>query len=341
MRRLIFTIFFAFAVALYAQKDKSQAVLNDNLNCLLFEDCKNASSDLQEAHKRKAFCKENTVRLNMLILDDYFVVSQQENGKLYPDTIVTKIYSADAIRELPQWVRVYGVKQASPDSILSILKGMYQQNKGKSDREELLISYPLQDKSIYEYKNFISAIKKIGYTKIRLVGFNNEFDAEVYKKLQLQKYSEKQIESWESSRNECNKDWLRIVENKLMYGKRLNYQTISDPIIEPGHRSFAGVKDILVKQQRKLVAIQKKFKNKLSQLKDVKTPEHPDADAQIKVTLKFIIAPEGNISKMEIISSNSQNEEFDQCVFDEVSKWIFEKAEHPTTLTVPFKFDKD
>ena len=73
----------------------------------------------------------------------------------------------------------------------------------------------------------------------------------------------------------------------------------------------------------------------------MKTPEHPDADAQIKVTLKFIIAPEGNISKMEIISSNSQNEEFDQRVFDEVSKWIFEKAEHPTTLTVPFKFDKD
>lgn len=142
MRRLIFTIFFALAATLYAQKDQSQAVLDDNLNCLLFENCKNASSDLQEAHKRKAFCKENTVRLNMLILDDYFVVSQQENGKLYPDTIVTKIYSSDAIRVLPLWTRVYGVKQATPDSILSILKGMYQQNKGKSDREELLISYP-------------------------------------------------------------------------------------------------------------------------------------------------------------------------------------------------------
>lgn len=341
MRRLIITIFFALAATLYAQKDQSQAVLADNLNCLLFEDCKNASSDLQETHKRKAFCKENTVRLNMLILDDYFVVSQQENGKLYPDTIVTKIYSSDAIRVLPLWTRVYGVKQASPDSILSFLKGMYQQNKGKSDWEELLISYPLQDKSIYEYKNFISAIKKIGYTKIRLVGFNNEFDAEVYKKLQLQKYSEKQVESWESSKNHCNWDWLRIVENKLIFGKQINHRTITDPVIEPGHRSLAGVKDILIKQQRKLAAIQKKFKNKRSRLKDVKTPEHPDADAQIKVTLKFTIAPEGNISKMEIISSNSQNEEFDQRVSDEVSKWIFEKAEHPTTLTVPFKFDKD
>lgn len=96
--------------------------------------------------------------------------------------------------------------------------------------------------------------------------------------------------------------------------------------------------DVVKREKKKLNAIYNKFEKDF--LKSIKTPEHPDAK-KIEITLKFTIAPEGNISKMEIISSNSQNEEFDQRVSDEVSKWIFEKAEHPTTLTVPFKFDKD
>lgn len=358
---LIFILTLAFAATLFAQSSSSQTGdFRSSIDAVL--GLNPVSEKEQKAiEQQQKFCEDNTVKLNLLILDDYFVISQAKEHKhsasglratsVVPDTIVTQIYSAnaapkifssDTILQDPVWTRVYGVKQATPDSVLALLKEKFQQNKGKVDREEILISYPLQDKSIFSYKDFFSALKKIGYTKIRLVGFSKEFDANVYKKLQLKKYSEKQIESWESSKNECNKDWLRIVEDKLTFGKRVKFHTPWDgeSIPGPGVRSTKGIKDILHKEIPKLSPIYKKFKKKLATLKDVKTPEHPDAETQIKIIVKFTIEPEGNISKIEELSSNSQNEEFDKLICDKVSQWTFEKADGSTTVTYPITFDK-
>lgn len=349
MLRLIFTMLLTLASLLYAQSSSSQTEgsKGTQMNTLLSDSL--LSNDIGMVMANNPVCKsENAVRLNLLILDDYFVVSQLENGKIYPDTLVTKIFSPDTARQHPVWTRVYGVKKASPESVLSYLKEIFKQSNGKIDREEIFISYPLQGKSILTYKKFVNAVKKIGYTKIRIVGKSKEFSDDVYKKLQLKKYSEKQIKSWESTKSNCNRNWLRIVDNKLCIREQLKQishhdpKTISNtPPFNEGDtkaRSAKDVMDVVKREKKKLNAIYNKFEKDF--LKSIKTPEHPDAK-KIEITIKFTIAPEGNISKMEIISSNSQNEEFDQRVSDEVSKWIFEKAEHPTTLTVPFKFDKD
>lgn len=354
----------AFAASLFAQSSNSQTGdFRSSIDAVL--GLNPVSEKEQKAiEQQQKFCEENTVKLNLLILDDYFVISQAKEHKhtasglramyLAPDTLVTKIYSAnaaprifssDTILQDPVWTRVYGVKQASSDSVLSLLKEKFQQNKGKVDREEILISYPLQDKSIFTYKKFFSALKKIGYTKIRLVGFSKEFDDNVYKKLQLKKYSEKQIESWESSKNKCNKDWLRIVDNELIFGKKSTKWTHpwdGESMPEPGvkYRSNKGILDIIKKETQKLNAIHQKYAKKLANLKNIKTPEHPDAETQIKIIVKFTIEPEGNISKIEVISSNSHNQEFDKLICDKVSQWTFEKTDSSTTVTYPITFDK-
>ena len=340
MHHLIFTLALALATTLYAQFSNNQTSQNSENFAFQFG-FEKILNDIDKSNQQAKFCKENTVRLNLLIQDDYFVFCQQEWGKLHPDTLVTKIYAADTSKEHPAWARVYGVKQATPDSVIRILKEKYLQNRGKADREELLISYPFQDKSIYSHKKFINDLKKIGYTKIRLVGYNKEFKDEVYRKLQIKKYSAKQLESWESSKNHCNKDWLRIIENNLTFGKK--FQKIIDVGWEPnsGTRSWKNIKDVTDRKKKNLYDIQKKFKNALPRLKDVTTPEHPDAETQIKIILKFVIDSEGYISKMEKISSNSQNGEFDQQICNEVSKWTFEKAKQPTTETTPFLFNKN
>ena len=86
--------------------------------------------------------------------------------------------------------------------------------------------------------------------------------------------------------------------------------------------------------------IHKKFAKFLPRLKDVKNPEHPDAPVQIEVFVKFTIDPEGKVMRVEVQSSNSENEEFDQAICDEVSTWTFEKADSESKVTVPFKFKK-
>ena len=68
--------------------------------------------------------------------------------------------------------------------------------------------------------------------------------------------------------------------------------------------------------------------------------EHPDAPVQIEVFVKFTIDPEGKVTRVEIQSSNSENEEFDKAICDEVSTWTFEKADSESKVTLPFKFKK-
>lgn len=337
MRRFILTFIVALAATLHAQSSSSQGSPIGSSLCGLLS--KDTCDYINKTAANTKFCSEHAVRLSLLIMDDYFVISQQESGKLYPDTLVTKIYSADTSREHPVWTRVYGVKNATPDSVLVLLKEMYQQNKDKADREEIFVSFPYQEKSIYDYKRFLSALKKIGYTKIRLVGYKEEFSDKVYKKLQLKKYSKNEIESWESSKHHCNWDWLRVAENKLMMGKPLHRIINYEPIHKG--RPLKNTKAILDQGNTKLHSLRKKFKGSLPRLKDVKTPEHPDAVTQIKITLEITIAPDGSISKMEKLSSNSQNEEFDELIRQEVSRWTFDKAVNSTKVTYPFTFEMD
>lgn len=297
--------------------------------------------------KSNEFCKANTTGLNLLILDGYFVVDRHVGGRIASievDASSTRIFTSDISREVPVWARTYGVSQAPSDSVIAILEEMRKKNADKIDRDEINVSFPYQDESIYKYKKFFAKLKAAGFSKIRLLAKEEEFSDKVYKNLQLKKYSKKQIESWESSKNSCNKQWLHITDSKLSYSAyKLFKWGISDPDFtkKPAKtRKVSQIKVEIDKNKPKLEFVRKKFQNKLPRLKDVRNREHPDAEIQCEIVLKFTIAPDGKISEIEKLSSTTENEEFDKAICDAVSAWTFEEADDKTTVKLPLKFDK-
>ena len=212
---------------------------------------------------------------------------------------------------------------------------MRKKNADKIDRDEINVSFPYQDESIYKYKKFFAKLKAAGFSKIRLLAKEEEFSDKVYKNLQLKKYSKKQIESWESSKNSCNKQWLHITDSKLSYSAyKLFKWGISDPDFtkKPAKtRKVSQIKVEIDKNKPKLEFVRKKFQNKLPRLKDVRNREHPDAEIQCE---------DGKISEIEKLSSTTENEEFNKAICDAVSAWTFEEADDKTMVTLPLKFDK-
>jgi len=58
-----------------------------------------------------------------------------------------------------------------------------------------------------------------------------------------------------------------------------------------------------------------------------------------KVTLKFTIAPSGDIVSISIVSSTTNYDEFDNAIKDQVSKWKWKQIKSgDTTPTIPFNF---
>jgi len=303
---------------------------------------------LEKEIEKKKFCETNAIGLNFLILDGYFVISRHVGGgvsSINADANSTRIFTSDIARELPVWTRVYGVSQAPSDSVIAILKEIRAKNADKVDRDEINVSFPYQDESIYKYKKFFGKLKAAGFSKIRLLAKEEEFSEKVYKNLLLKKYSKEQIESWESSKHSCNKLWLHITDSKLSYSahKPLKWDGISDPDFskKPAKRRKAShVKEIVDKNKPKLSSIRKKYRMQAPRLKEVKNSEHPDAEIQYDIVVKFTIAPDGKISEIEVVSSSTGNEEFDKAICDAVSAWTFEEADDKTTVTLPLKFDK-
>ena len=331
MVRLVFAILL-LNVALFAQ----EAHLPDG-----FEDIfETIAKDAEKLRINKKFCEANTYGMNVLVLDGYFVVKYNQPFSLTTvDVQTTRIFTSDTTRERPVWARVYNVVQASPDSVVHFLKDVRKNNAGKLDQNELNFSFPYQDESIYKYKKFLGKLKAAGFTKIRLLARHEEFGAEVYRKLQLKKYSKKEIELRESIKHRCNTTWLRITDSHLSFSA---YKSISqiEMVVGKGARSIKGVRDVVSKNRPLMDKIHKKFINVLPRLKDVNNLEHPDAPVQIEVFVKFTIDPEGKVTRVEIQSSNSENEEFDKAICDEVSTWTFEKADSESKVTLPFKFKK-
>ncbi len=303
---------------------------------------------LEKGIEKKKFCETNAIGLNLLILDGYFVISCHVGGgvsSINADANSTRIFTSDTTREYPVWTRVYGVSQASPDSVIKILKEIRAKNADKVDRDEINVSFPYQDKSIYKYKKFFGKLKAAGFSKIRLLAKEEEFSDKVYKNLLLKKYSKEQIESWESSKHSCNKQWLHITDSKLSYSahKPLKWDGISDPDFskKPAKRRKAShVKEIVDKNKPKLSSIRKKYRMQAPRLKEVKNSEHPDAEIQYDIVVKFTIAPDGKISEIEVVSSSTGNEKFDKAICDAISAWTFDEADDVTRVTLPLKFDK-
>ena len=295
---------------------------------------------LEKGIKKKKFCETNAIGLNLLILDGYFVISCHVGGgvsSINADANSTRIFTSDTTREHPVWTRVYGVSQASPDSVIKILKEIRAKNADKVDRDEINVSFPYQDESIYRYKKFFGKLKAAGFSKIRLLAKEEEFSDKVYKNLLLKKYSKEQIESWESSKHSCNKQWLHITDSKLSYSahKPLKWDGISDPDFskKPAKRRKAShVKEIVDKNKPKLSSIRKKYRMQAPRLKEVKNSEHPDAEIQYDIVVKF--------SEIEVVSSSTGNEKFDKAICDAISTWTFEEADTETRVTLPLKFDK-
>ena len=337
MVRLVFAILL-LNVALFAQ----EAHLPDG-----FEDIfETIAKDAEKLRINKKFCEANTYGMNVLALDGYFVVKYNQPFSLTTvDALTTRIFTSDTTRERPVWARVYNVFQASPDSVVHFLKELRKNNAGKLDQNELNFSFPYQDESIYKYKKFLGKLKAAGFTKIRLLARHEEFGAEVYRKLQLKKYSKKEIESRESIKHHCNTSWLRITDSHLSFSAYKPISLREEEFVVPvntgkKYRSTKGVVDDVSKNRPLMDKIHKKFAKFLPRLKDVKNPEHPDAPVQIEVFVKFTIDPDGKVTRVEVQSSNSENEEFDQAICDEVSTWTFEKADSESKVTVPFKFKK-
>ncbi|MCQ2102662.1 MAG: TonB family protein [Fibrobacter sp.] len=60
---------------------------------------------------------------------------------------------------------------------------------------------------------------------------------------------------------------------------------------------------------------------------------------QGRVTLKFQVAPEGNVSSISIVNSTTGYDEFDEEISNAVGKWRFGKVQSgSTTITIPFSF---
>ena len=335
--KFVFTLLLSLTAILHAQQTPISGPSYDEI-----------LESLEKEIEKKKFCETNAIGLNFLILDGYFVISRHVGGgvsSINADANSTRIFTSDIARELPVWTRVYGVSQASPDSVINILKEIRAKNADKVDRDEINVSFPYQDESIYKYKKFFGKLKAAGFSKIRLLAKEEEFSEKVYKNLLLKKYSKEQIESWESSKHSCNKLWLHITDSKLSYSahKPLKWDGISDPDFskKPAKRRKAShVKEIVDKNKPKLSSIRKKYRMQAPRLKEVKNSEHPDAEIQYDIVVKFTIAPDGKISEIEVVSSSTGNEEFDKAICDAVSAWTFEEADDKTTVTLPLKFDK-
>ena len=292
---------------------------------------------IKDGEKSREFCETNAVGLNLLILDGYFVVSRHVGGEVSSinvDAGSTRIFTSDTTHEHPVWTRVYGVSQASPDSVIAFLKEIRAKNADKIDRDEINVSFPYQDESIYKYKKFFGKLKTAGFSKIRLLAKEEEFSDKVYKNLLLKKYSKEQIESWESSKHSCNKQWLHITDSTLSYSARkpLKWREISGPY-GPEHaktRKASHVKEIVDKNKPKLSSIRKKYRMQAPRLKEVKNSEHPDAEIQYDIVVKFTIAPDGKISEIEVVSSSTGNEKFDKAICDAISAWTFDEADDVT-----------
>lgn len=60
---------------------------------------------------------------------------------------------------------------------------------------------------------------------------------------------------------------------------------------------------------------------------------------QGKITLKFTIAPKGEITDVSIVSSTTQNRKFDAEIQQLVGSWVFFRVKSgETTVTIPFTF---
>lgn len=337
MSRLTFILLLLLTAMLHAQQTPISGPSYDEI-----------LESLEKEIEKKKFCETNAIGLNLLILDGYFVISRHVGGgvsSINADANSTRIYTSDTTREHPVWTRVYGVSQASPDSVIKILKEIRAKNADKIDRDEINVSFPYQDESIYKYKKFFGKLKTAGFSKIRLLAKEEEFSDKVYKNLLLKKSSKEQIESWESSKHSCNKQWLHITDSKLSYSahKPLKWDGISDPDFskKPAKRRKAShVKEIVDKNKLKLSSIRKKYRMQAPRLKEVKNSEHPDAEIQYDIVVKFTIAPDGKISEIEVVSSSTGNEKFDKAICDAISAWTFEEADTETRVTLPLKFDK-
>ena len=337
MSRLTFILLLLLTAILHAQQTPISGPSYDEI-----------LESLEKEIEKKKFCETNAIGLNFLILDGYFVISRHVGGgvsSINADANSTRIFTSDIARELPVWTRVYGVSQASPDSVINILKEIRAKNADKVDRDEINVSFPYQDESIYKYKKFFGKLKAAGFSKIRLLAKEEEFSDKVYKNLLLKKYSKEQIESWESSKHSCNKQWLHITDSKLSYSahKPLKWDGISDPDFskKPAkRRKSSHVKEIVDKNKPKLSSIRKKYRMQAPRLKEVKNSEHPDAEIQYDIVVKFTIAPDGKISEIEVVSSSTGNEKFDKAICDAISAWTFDEADNVTRVTLPLKFDK-
>ena len=337
MSRLTFILLLLLTAILHAQQTPISGPSYDEI-----------LESLEKEIEKQKFCETNAIGLNFLILDGYFVISRHVGGgvsSINADVNSTRIYTSDTTREHPVWTRVYGVSQASPDSVINILKEIRAKNADKIDRDEIKVSFPYQDESIYRYKKFFGKLKAAGFSKIRLLAKEEEFSDKVYKNLLLKKSSKEQIESWESSKHSCNKQWLHITDSKLSYSahKPLKWDGISDPDFskKPAKRRKAShVKEIVDKNKPKLSSIRKKYRMQAPRLKEVKNSEHPDAEIQYDIVVKFTIAPDGKISEIEVVSSSTGNEKFDKAICDAISAWTFDEADDVTRVTLPLKFDK-
>ena len=333
--KFLLTLLLSVTAALHAQQTP-RSLSADYLGYAL-------DSLIKDGEKSREFCETNAVGLNLLILDGYFVVSRHVGGEVSSinvDAGSTRIFTSDTTREHPIWTRVYGVSHASPNSVIAILKEIRAKNVDKIDRDEINVSFPYQDESIYKYKKFFGKLKAAGFSKIRLLARDEEFGDKVYKNLQLKKYSKKQIESWESSKHSCNKQWLHITDSTLSYSanKALKWREISGPY-GPEHaktRKASHIKEIIDKNKPKLSSIRKKFRKQSVHLKEVKNSEHPDAE-NYDIVVKFTIAPNGKVSEIEKLSSTTGNENFDKAICDEISTWTFEEADAKTTVTIPLR----
>ena len=139
-----------------------------------------------------------------------------------------------------------------------------------------------------------------------------------------------------------DKGGIENMVHEIFYAPSLDYGRN----VKRGTVNYPSVRDIDLKNEnganRTASDVMKVFRQRTPGLRHVyrkHLKKMPGFQGQI--TLKFTIAPKGEISDISIVSSTTQNRNFDAEILEKVSHWRFNSTKSgKTTVTIPITFSE-
>ena len=140
--------------------------------------------------------------------------------------------------------------------------------------------------------------------------------------------------------NDFDKGGIENMVHEIFYASSLDYGRN----VKRGTVNYPSVRDIDLKNEKNVSRsasdVMKVFRQRTPGLRHVYNRYlKKNPGFQGKITLKFTIAPKGEITDVSIVSSTTQNRKFDTEIQRYVSRWKFHKIKSgKTTVTIPLTF---